>query len=132
MAAMAPGCTSDAETRALVETLPFAASTGNAQHLAQCIRTDLVAATGIAEADKAELRARADVLEAHAVRLGEAVDQYTTNSGSTTLENLRARTRALEEELRGTWRAWGYWQVQHGRRSADEVSEVFDFSAGTR
>lgn len=130
-AVLAPGCATDRETHALVESISVAAVAGNAQHLAECIRADLGAAKDISDADKAPLLARADVLEAHALKLGNAVGRFDPAKDkdyAATLANLKVRAEALKEEMRNTWRAWGYWQAQHGLRSPDEIAEVFDFT----
>lgn len=130
-AAFGGGCASGRETQNLMATLPVAGTAGSAHRLAVCIVQDLDTQPGVPEADKADLRARADVLKAHAEKLASALDRYDPKglkNPSITLGNLRARGDALEEEYRTAFREWGYWQVRHGLREPGEVFEVFDYS----
>lgn len=127
---MLGGCASDPETTNLMATLPVATTVGGAHLLAGCIEADLSAQTTIAEADKAELRARAAVLASHAEKLSTAIDMYDPagkKNTSITLGNLKARGDALEAEYRTAFREWGIWQVRHGIKKPEEVFEVFDF-----
>lgn len=113
----------------MIATLPIAATTGHAHHLATIVLADLAADTTIADADKAMLRARAEVLRAHAERLSSAIEHFDPQgkaNPSITLANLSARAGALNEEHRLAFREWGIWQVRHGLRSAEDIVEVFD------
>ena len=128
--AVLPACVSDPELDDLMATLPVAMTTGSAAHLADCIERDLDAATQIPEADKSELRARAMILRAHALRLSDAIDRHDSAKGADqpiTLANLEARADALEEEHRATFREWGIWQVRFGVRAPEDVYEYFDY-----
>lgn len=123
-------CASDPSQDNLMATLPIAASCGNAHHLATWMIKDLDAATSIPEEEKAMLRARGEVLRAHAEKLSAAVDLYDPagkQNPSITLANLRARAKALEAEHRITFNEWGIWQVRHGLRKPEDVSLLFEF-----
>jgi hypothetical protein len=123
-------CVSDPETEDLMATLPVAAICGNAAHLAECIELDIDSAAGVPEAEKSELRARAQVLEAHALRLRDAIERHDSAKGAdqpVTLVNLETRAEALDEEYRTAFREWGIWQVRNGLRTPDDTVEIFNF-----
>ncbi len=126
-----PGCcrTCRSETAALIETLDVAGTIGSARHLAHWSQVDVDAAAGVPESEKADMRARAQILAAHADRLSEALDRFdetgNTNT-SITLENLKIRGRALNEEYLTVMREWTVWQVRHGLKKPEEVFEYAD------
>lgn len=134
-AALLGGCAADPEMDRLMETLPVAATCGSAADLAVWLERDLDAASAVPESEKTELRARARILAAHGRALADAVERYDPagkRNPSITMNNLRARQEALDEEHRMVFREWGVWQVAHGRRKAEEVSEIFDFAGAMR
>lgn len=123
------GCAVDHETRNLTETLSIAGTVGNAHQLALYMQQDLDAATNIADADKAELRARAQLLESHARTLKTSLDRYDPagkQNPSISIGNLKARGEALDEEYRSAFREWGIWQVRHGLKAPEDVFLIFD------
>jgi hypothetical protein len=133
--ALLAACASDREIENLTATLPFAATTGNARQLATCIEQTLDGAKDVQESDKADLRARAQILAAHADKLSTAIDLYDPagkQNPSITLNNLRARADALEAEYRAAWREWGVWMVSHNLKKPNEIFEIFDYDEALR
>jgi len=129
------GCATGGSSANVEETLWVAGSIGNARQLASCIQDDLGAAVTITDDQKAQLLARAKILHSHADALCTALDRYDPygeHPSTITIHNLRARRVALEEEYRATFREWGIWQVQHGRRAPEDVFEVFDYQEALR
>jgi hypothetical protein len=131
-AASLSGCCatcSDRETAALIETLDVAGTIGSARHLAKWSQVDLGSATYIPESDKADIRARAQILNAHADKLSDALDRFDPSGDtnkSITLENLKVRGRALDAEYQTVYREWTVWQVRHGRKQPTDVFEYAD------
>jgi len=86
----------------------------------------LDSAANIPESDKADFRARAQILSAHADKLSDALDRFDetgNNNQSITLKNLKIRGRALEAETQTVLREWTVWQVRHGLKKPEEVFE---------
>lgn len=124
--AILAGCQADREIANLTATLPVAATTGNATQLAECMRTD-AAGAAVPEGAKADLVARADVLDAHARSLAGAVRRYDPagrENRSITLANLQERGAALEAEYAAAFREWQIWQARHGLRQPKDVHEL--------
>jgi hypothetical protein len=125
-ASFLPGCcrTCSSETAILVETLDVAGTIGSARHLAHWSQVDVDAATNVSESEKADMRARAQILNAHADKLSDALarfDETGKTNRSITLENLKIRGRALEDETQTVLREWTVWQVRHGLKKPEEV-----------
>ncbi len=125
-----PGCcrTCSSETATLMETLDVASAIGNARHLAQWSEQSLERAA-VEDGDKADMRARIQILAAHADKLADALDRFDetgrTNT-SITLDNLKIRGRALEAETQTVQREWAVWTVRHGMKKPEEVFEFTD------
>ncbi|MBX3358568.1 MAG: hypothetical protein KF745_09070 [Phycisphaeraceae bacterium] len=124
------GCqtSSSKETAALMATLPVAGSIGVSRHLAHWVQVDVDAAP-VPEAEKADIRARAQILAAHADSLCRSLDMFDetgrTNQ-SITVENLVIRARALDDEYEMVRREWCTWQVSRGLKKPEEVFEYAD------
>lgn len=129
LASAPAGCATN--TCDMTREIEVAGTIGTASHLARCINQDLHSAAAVPDADKAELRARAEILEAHASQLRTSLDRYNPDdpaAKSITIENLQARAAALDAEFRSTYHEWTVWQVAHGVRRADETFQLFDYS----
>lgn len=123
------GCCSasrDPEVRRLMDTLPVASAIGQARHLAYWMQEDLKSNTPVSDADKAELRARAQILDAQAGRLEKGMEQYGRADPGVSKRNLMIRTEALEREHLAVMREWMVWQVRHGLRQPSDVRENVD------
>jgi len=128
------GCTAfgeDPETRNLMATLPVAGSAGSAHSLALLIAEEMTTNTTVPEAERADMLARAQVLGAHALALGSAIELYDPagkQNPSITLANLKARAQALELDYRIAANEWGIWHVRHGLKKPQDVFQVFDYA----
>ncbi len=114
----------DADSRRVFDTMPAATTIGAARHLAHWLEKDLAADTKISDADKADLRARAQILAAQAASLDDAAAAYERKDPGVSKRDLEHRTAALDEEYRVLMREWMVFQVRHGQRSASEVGEI--------
>jgi hypothetical protein len=109
--------------------MDVAGAIGNARQLSQAVLTSLDNAPQIDEEHKADLRARAQILGAHADALNfglerheEAIDKPAGGQG-VSLPNLEVRTEALDDEYASVMREWLTWQVRHGYKKPNEVLE---------
>lgn len=116
----------DPEVRRMYDTLPVASSIGGARHLAHWLQEDLKANTTVTDADKADLRARAQILAAQADSLDRGMESYDRRDPGVSKRALEIRTAALDVEYRTLMREWMVWQVRHGLRPASEVGENAD------
>lgn len=112
----------------MMETLDVAAAIGNARQLAHWSEQSLEQAA-VEEGNKADMRARLQILAAHADKLADALERFDetgrTNT-SITLDNLKIRSRALEAETQTVQREWSVWMVRHGMKKPEEIFEFTD------
>lgn len=110
----------------MYDALPVASSIGGARHLAYWLQEDLKANTTVTDAEKADLRARAQILAAQADSVDRGMEAYRRSDPGVSKRALEIRTAALDVEYRTLMREWTVWQVRHGLRSASEVGEHAD------
>lgn len=120
------GCAADPETTRITDTFPIATTIGSASDLSRWMLVDLDARTEMPESERAELRASAQLLGAHADSLHAALERYDRREPQITLANLEARADALRWQRLLVMREWAVWQIRHGLRAPDDVGEIFD------
>jgi hypothetical protein len=93
------------------------------------VQSEVNAAAETPASERADLIARARILDAHADKLSDALDRFDetgrTNT-SITLNNLQIRAAALDAECLLVTREWNVWQVRHGRKDPADIFEFVD------